>query len=126
MHMLIMLLLIRAFHIPFDSPDNGTDMRRGRRISMTTVEHYVPNASLSSLPTTAVVNNDHCEVCRETGEFVCCETCPRSFHFYCAEPPCTPEEVEQMDHWFCKLCRLKHVGCGDCTLLQIIYCYCLV
>ena len=36
--------------------------------------------------------------------FVCCETCPRSFHFVCAEPPVDEENLSQVDHWYCKSC----------------------
>eukprot|EP00158_Paraphelidium_tribonemae_P007598 Partr_v1_DN28295_c0_g1_i1_m76097 putative PHD finger protein len=61
----------------------------------------------------SISNNDYCDSCGKTGEFVCCETCPRSFHYSCAEPPVDSEEVEQMDHWYCKVCLSKtNVGNG--------------
>ena len=32
-------------------------------------------------------NNDHCDVCRDEGELVCCDGCRRSFHAHCLNPP---------------------------------------
>ncbi|EPQ26492.1 uncharacterized protein PFL1_05814 [Pseudozyma flocculosa PF-1] len=38
-------------------------------------------------------NNDYCEVCRGNGRFLCCDGCPRSFHFYCMNPPLQIDEM---------------------------------
>ncbi|KAN0063355.1 hypothetical protein ACQY0O_004521 [Thecaphora frezii] len=38
-------------------------------------------------------NNDFCEVCRGNGRFLCCDGCPRSFHFYCMNPPLNIDEM---------------------------------
>lgn len=35
---------------------------------------------------------------------MCCESCPRSFHFICAEPPVDEENLSHLDHWYCKTC----------------------
>ncbi|KAJ2777705.1 hypothetical protein H4R18_005016 [Coemansia javaensis] len=48
--------------------------------------------------------HDACDACGQPGQFICCEQCPRVFHFMCVEPPMTPEAVDQIDHWFCREC----------------------
>eukprot|EP01091_Cochliopodium_minus_P018448 TRINITY_DN748_c0_g2_i1.p1 TRINITY_DN748_c0_g2~~TRINITY_DN748_c0_g2_i1.p1 ORF type:complete len:685 (+),score=199.84 TRINITY_DN748_c0_g2_i1:55-2109(+) len=52
----------------------------------------------------SLINNDHCEACGEGGSLLCCEDCPKSFHFVCLDPPITeiPEEA-----WFCRSCYTK-------------------
>jgi hypothetical protein len=46
-------------------------------------------------------NDDFCSACGGSGIFICCESCPKSFHFTCCDPPL--EEVPE-DHWFCRQC----------------------
>ena len=48
-------------------------------------------------------------MCQQTGDFVCCEACPRSFHFNCTEPPVTEQQVAQMDLWYCNMCNAKRL-----------------
>ncbi|KAJ2759595.1 hypothetical protein IWQ56_005698, partial [Coemansia nantahalensis] len=48
--------------------------------------------------------HDACDACGQPGQFICCEQCPRVFHFMCVEPPMTPEAVCQIDEWFCREC----------------------
>lgn len=38
-------------------------------------------------------NNDFCEACGGHGRFVCCDGCPRSFHFFCMSPPLDIDEM---------------------------------
>ncbi|KTW28698.1 uncharacterized protein T551_02548 [Pneumocystis jirovecii RU7] len=61
---------------------------------------------LSSQEDPTKYNEDFCSACKRHGRFLCCESCPRSFHFSCIEPPidenCLPE-----DSWHCTLCRTK-------------------
>ncbi|KAF3987044.1 hypothetical protein FT663_03149 [Candidozyma haemuli var. vulneris] len=47
-------------------------------------------------------NDDFCSTCGGTGVFICCDTCPKSFHLLCCEPPIQdiPEE-----NWSCNECR---------------------
>lgn len=55
-------------------------------------------------PRDDLVNNEYCSACSGAGSLICCEACPRSFHFTCADPPMDPDEVPE-EHWFCNECR---------------------
>lgn len=46
-------------------------------------------------------NDDFCSSCGGSGIFICCESCPKSFHFTCCNPPL--EEVPE-DDWYCREC----------------------
>ena len=61
-------------------------------------------------PQDSFIGNDgnkfYCQVCKELGEIVCCDGCPRAYH-----PGCIPEEGESRssllrddDPWFCPVC----------------------
>ena len=39
------------------------------------------------------LNNDYCETCHGHGRFLCCDGCPRSFHFMCVCPPLDVDEM---------------------------------
>ena len=43
-------------------------------------------------------NNDYCEACGGAGKLLCCEACPRSFHFECLNPPINEEDIPT-DSW---------------------------
>ena len=46
-------------------------------------------------------NNEFCSACGGDGTLVCCDGCPRSFHFSCLDPPITKAPVGE---WFCQIC----------------------
>lgn len=74
------------------------------------------------------LNNDFCDTCHGHGRFICCDGCPRSFHFACVCPPLDVDEMPfpngtllpHADHaqphdmraqraladdsWFCQVC----------------------
>ncbi|KAL0093090.1 hypothetical protein J3Q64DRAFT_1722848 [Phycomyces blakesleeanus] len=53
-------------------------------------------------------NNDYCDACGGLGRFLCCDACPKAFHFTCMEPPMEEEEVERIEgQWFCNECQNK-------------------
>ncbi|XP_076153849.1 uncharacterized protein LOC143137498 isoform X3 [Alosa pseudoharengus] len=49
-------------------------------------------------------NDDHCFICGERGELLCCDGCPRSFHRDCHIPTPTPSPC---DDWLCTFCVWK-------------------
>lgn len=49
------------------------------------------------------INEDQCNSCHGYGHFICCDRCPKSFHWLCLDPPLYPEEMRE-DTWSCKLC----------------------
>lgn len=54
-------------------------------------------------------NNDYCETCGGKGHFLCCDGCPRSFHFTCLDPPLDLDEVPT-ESWYCKVCEAARVS----------------
>ncbi|BEJ14050.1 hypothetical protein CspHIS471_0312240 [Cutaneotrichosporon sp. HIS471] len=51
-----------------------------------------------------IVNQDFCSSCRGIGRFLCCDGCPRSFHFMCLEPPFRIDELPESETWYCNKC----------------------
>ena len=71
------------------------------------------SASSQGLSKAKVENRDHCNYCKDGGDLICCDNCPRSFHpgkclkAFCKknklpyEAPPTSEDAE----WYCPRCR---------------------
>ncbi|KAK9461019.1 uncharacterized protein V1516DRAFT_624969, partial [Lipomyces oligophaga] len=51
-------------------------------------------------------NDDFCSACGGIGRFLCCEGCPKSFHFTCTDPPFDEDNLPE-GSWFCKSCYAK-------------------
>ncbi|KAK9238135.1 hypothetical protein V1525DRAFT_342265 [Lipomyces kononenkoae] len=51
-------------------------------------------------------NDDFCSACGGMGRFLCCEGCPRSFHFTCTDPPYDEDNLPE-GSWFCRSCYVK-------------------
>lgn len=49
-------------------------------------------------------NDDHCFICNQDTELVCCDGCPRSFHHDCHLPPLGQNLG---DSWMCTFCIVK-------------------
>ncbi|KAL7422414.1 hypothetical protein Q5752_003060 [Cryptotrichosporon argae] len=59
-----------------------------------------------------VPNQDFCSACRGIGRFLCCDGCPRSFHFMCLEPPLRVDELPDEETWYCRKCRVEREDGG--------------
>jgi hypothetical protein len=69
------------------------------------VSNFISDSTILS------ANSDLCESCGDGGKLLCCDNCPRSFHFECINPPMTPEEVNTMKgDWYCTLCHFRLVS----------------
>lgn len=47
-------------------------------------------------------SNEHCPVCLEGGEVICCDTCPAVYHLECINPPL--KKVPR-GKWSCPGCK---------------------
>nr|XP_055135853.1 autoimmune regulator isoform X3 [Symphalangus syndactylus] len=57
--------------------------------------------ALPSDPQLHQKNEDECAVCRDGGELICCDGCPRAFHLACLSPPL--QEIPS-GTWRCSSC----------------------
>ncbi|KAM9789881.1 autoimmune regulator [Neosynchiropus ocellatus] len=46
-------------------------------------------------------NDDECAVCKDGGELICCDACPRAFHLSCLDPPLTSIPRVRSTCWSC-------------------------
>lgn len=53
-------------------------------------------------------NEDYCSCCGGIGIFLCCEGCPKSFHFSCCDPPLDSSNLPEGE-WFCRNCLAKRI-----------------
>ncbi|KAI9248496.1 hypothetical protein BDA99DRAFT_228168 [Phascolomyces articulosus] len=57
---------------------------------------------------TPIKNNDFCSSCGFVGRFLCCDACPKAFHFTCVDPPMDDSDVEHLEgEWYCRECEHK-------------------
>ncbi|CAR26115.1 hypothetical protein ZYGR_0E00970 [Zygosaccharomyces rouxii] len=64
------------------------------------------HGELAGSTTQEIENDDFCSACLQSGSFLCCDTCPKSFHFLCLNPPVDPDELPDGD-WSCPQCVFK-------------------
>ena len=50
-----------------------------------------------------VDNDEYCSACGNSGDVICCDGCPRSFHFECVDL----SQDELPDEWYCNECFVK-------------------
>ncbi|KAK3560780.1 hypothetical protein QTP86_019473 [Hemibagrus guttatus] len=52
-------------------------------------------------------NDDECAVCKDGGELICCDGCPRAFHLTCLVPPLTSIPSGS---WRCRFCSISRTA----------------
>ena len=57
-------------------------------------------------------HQDYCDVCKQGGEIILCDGCPRAFHLVCLEPPL---DAPPEGWWPCPVC----VSCSEQTLVPL-------
>ncbi|XP_064419077.1 autoimmune regulator [Latimeria chalumnae] len=74
-------------------PHNG-DVNSNQQNNLNTV-------TVSLGPQNQQKNDDECTVCRDGGELICCDGCPKAFHLNCLIPPLT---AIPSGTWRCSFC----------------------
>lgn len=64
------------------------------------------SSSRQESPSDSIPNNDFCSSCGCAGRLLCCETCPKSFHFTCIDPPMQEEDLPE-GAWYCSECYAR-------------------
>lgn len=82
-----------------------SDSKRSKTSEIASSTPFIDLKSTSSQ--SQIVNEDICSSCGGLGNFICCDACPRSFHFTCAEPPLDPQNLPESD-WFCSQCQSRN------------------
>ncbi|RIA98619.1 hypothetical protein C1645_812489 [Glomus cerebriforme] len=59
-----------------------------------------------NVPSNTQTNNDHCDVCTYGGRMMCCDGCPKAFHFTCLVPPLDVDNPPT-GNWFCRECSAE-------------------
>ncbi|CAG8652076.1 144_t:CDS:2, partial [Scutellospora calospora] len=49
-------------------------------------------------------NNDQCDTCGYGGRLMCCDSCPKAFHFTCLVPPLDVDNPPK-GNWYCRECK---------------------
>ncbi|SMN21799.1 similar to Saccharomyces cerevisiae YMR075W RCO1 Essential subunit of the histone deacetylase Rpd3S complex [Maudiozyma saulgeensis] len=85
-----------------ESSQEPNNLRHQKRINY----QESPDVEEENTVDNLIENDDFCSSCLQTGSFLCCDTCPKSFHFLCLDPPVDPNNLPEGD-WSCPNCRFK-------------------
>ncbi|ODV90679.1 hypothetical protein CANCADRAFT_109262 [Tortispora caseinolytica NRRL Y-17796] len=101
----------RARSARASTPEKSTQNRikksptkHDRRLSELNFRHEHGPETPTELRADSASNDDFCSVCKQPGTFICCDNCPKSFHFLCLDPPLEEDQLPEDDSWFCTEC----------------------
>ncbi|XP_035276809.1 autoimmune regulator [Anguilla anguilla] len=86
----------------FYSPGKLDELGRNKVKTAKTQVRHKAATSASTRITEVPRNDDECSVCKDGGELICCDGCPRAFHLSCLVPPLTSIPSGT---WRCQQCR---------------------
>ncbi|MBN3295550.1 AIRE regulator, partial [Amia calva] len=92
----------------FYSPGKLDDIA-GRNKTKTAKSHNRHKVPPSTSVPEVLRNDDECAVCKDGGELICCDGCPRAFHLSCLEPPLT---AIPSGTWRCQFCSGNRIECA--------------
>ncbi|KAJ3118584.1 hypothetical protein HK100_000580 [Physocladia obscura] len=73
-----------------------------------------PAASTSFIqPPPAFLSDDNCAACLGRGELLCCDSCPKVFHFCCVAEGFSNDGLDAPNMWECNACRWRNIH-GKC------------
>ncbi|KAK7945643.1 hypothetical protein WMY93_001371 [Mugilogobius chulae] len=84
----------------------GEDNYTSSSASTSTTASATFSHKRESVNSTGHCNDDECAVCKDGGELICCDGCPRAFHLNCLNPPLT---AIPSGTWQCDFCGEKIV-----------------
>lgn len=84
----------------------GSRNKRQKRLTEIQSRQESPALAGPSNSELAMANDDFCSTCGGLGRFLCCEGCPKSFHFSCVDPPLDEESLPESE-WFCQECTYR-------------------
>ncbi|CAR22589.1 Rco1p [Lachancea thermotolerans CBS 6340] len=97
----------RARHFPTHTKIKASTTKENKLFGQNSITNQKALAPpLASSAEAAVENDDFCASCRQPGIFLCCDTCPKSFHFACCNPPLDPDNLPEGD-WSCAECQFR-------------------
>ncbi|SCV01278.1 LAME_0G15170g1_1 [Lachancea meyersii CBS 8951] len=97
----------RSKHLPIHTKIKASTNKEGKLFGQNSITNQKAIApSVFSSTSAAVENDDLCSSCHQPGVFLCCDTCPKSFHFACCNPPLDPDNLPEGD-WSCPECQFK-------------------
>jgi hypothetical protein len=105
--------LVKPLKASPKSPSSTSKKRQPAKkmvLTSTSATTEVETTSRISINNTEIINADSCAACKASGYFICCETCPNSFHLACVYPPLqkVPSGV-----WLCLECMASNWNWGN-------------
>ncbi|OUM55002.1 hypothetical protein BVG19_g4477 [[Candida] boidinii] len=85
------------------SPESHTNPFFGYSTKNEIIDTSIPRLAVQQNNDPTLENDDFCSACGYPGKFLCCEGCPKSFHFLCCDPPMDEDNLPE-GSWFCREC----------------------